>query len=90
MSEILLINVSGQDKAGLTASLTSILARYEVNILDIGQAVIHNTLSLGMLIEIPAAAEPWPVLKDLVFRAHELGVDLDFQPVAPEDYNHWV
>jgi phosphoserine phosphatase len=90
MSEILLINVSGQDKAGLTASLTSILARYEVNILDIGQAVIHNTLSLGMLIEIPAAAEPGPVLKDLVFRAHELGVDLDFQPVAPEDYNHWV
>ena len=58
MSEIVLINVSGQDKPGLTSSLTAILARYQINILDIGQAVIHDTLSLGMLIEIPTAAEP--------------------------------
>ena len=67
MSEVMLINVSGPDRPGLTASLTRILARYEVNILDIGPAVIHNALSLGLLIEIPEAAEPAPVLKDLCF-----------------------
>ena len=67
MSEVLLINVSGPDRPGLTASLTLILAWYEVNILDIGPAVIHNALSLGLLIEIPEAAEPAPVLKDLCF-----------------------
>jgi len=90
MSEILLINVSGEDRPGLTSSLTSILARYHVNILDIGQAVIHDSLSLGMLIEIPSEAEPAPVLKDLVFRAHELGVDPCFTPVPPGDYAQWV
>ena len=53
MSEIILINVTGEDKPGLTASLTGILARYKVPILDIGQAVIHDYLSLGILVEIP-------------------------------------
>ena len=89
MSEILLVNISGQDKAGLTSSLTAILARYQVNILDIGQAVIHDTLSLGMLIEIPTA-ESSPVLKDLVFRAYELDVDIRFAPISGRDYDQWV
>ena len=90
MSEIVLINVSGRDKPGLTSSLTAILARYQVNILDIGQAVIHDTLSLGMLIEIPAAAGPSPVLKDLVFRAYELDTDVRFTPISAPDYERWV
>ena len=90
MSEIVLINVSGQDKPGLTSSLTAILARYQINILDIGQAVIHDTLSLGMLIEIPAAAEPAPVLKDLVFRAYELDIDIRFTPISAPAYDSWV
>ena len=90
MSEIVLINVSGQDKPGLTSSLTAILARYQINILDIGQAVIHDTLSLGMLIEIPAAAEPAPVLKDLVFRAYELDIDIRFTPISAAAYDSWV
>ena len=90
MSEILLLNVSGRDKPGLTASLAAILARYRVNILDIGQSVIHETLSLGMLIEIPDEAGPSPVLKELVFRAHELDVDLRFTPVTDQEYDGWV
>ena len=47
MREIILIQVSGNDRPGLTAAFTRILARYHLNILDIGQAVIHDTLSLG-------------------------------------------
>ena len=90
MSEIILVNVSGTDKPGLTASLTAILARYQINILDIGQAVIHNTLSLGLLIEIPAQSEPSPILKDLVFKAYELDVDLHFTPISAPDYRDWV
>jgi phosphoserine phosphatase len=49
--EIILLKVSGQDKPGVTAGLTSILANYDA-ILDIGQADIHDTLSLGILFEI--------------------------------------
>lgn len=84
------MNVSGQDRPGLTASLTDILAQCGVTILDIGQAVIHSTLSLGMVIEIPEVAEPSPVLKELVFRAFELDVDIRFSPISDEDYELWV
>jgi phosphoserine phosphatase len=90
MSEIVLVNVSGRDRPGLTSALTAILAQYDVNVLDIGQAVIHDTLSLGLLIEIPERSEPAPVLKDLVFCAHELAVDIRFTPIPGEEYEQWV
>ncbi|MCP3906832.1 MAG: phosphoserine phosphatase SerB [Oceanicoccus sp.] len=90
MKEIILINVAGDDKPGLTSSVTEILAGYEVNILDIGQAVIHDTLSLGILVEVPATAESSPVLKDILFRTHELGLTVRFSPIDEQSYGHWV
>lgn len=90
MKEIILLNVSGEDKPGLTRALTEILAHYNVNILDIGQAVIHDTLSLGFLIEVPPEAEASPVLRDVLFKAHSLGVNLRFTPITEEDYEVWV
>ena len=48
--EIIQINISGEDKPGMTSSLTEILARYDAFILDIGQANIHQSLTLGILI----------------------------------------
>ncbi|MDA0335415.1 MAG: phosphoserine phosphatase SerB [bacterium] len=89
MNEILLINVSGPNRPGLTSSITAILARYDVAILDIGQAVIHNTLSLGFLVQLVDAAES-AALKDLVFRAYELGVEIRFTPITEADYGDWV
>ena len=65
--EIILLKVSGQDKLGVTAGLTAVLANYDAIILDIGQADIHETLSLGILFEIAAGACSGPVLKDLLF-----------------------
>lgn len=88
--QVILITVSGTDKPGLTAHLTGILADHGVNILDIGQAVIHDTLSLGLMIEIPAEAESAPVLKELLYKAHELDVQIKFSPIELDDYEHWV
>src|SRR4026209_384633 len=88
MNEIILINVSGEDKPGLTSSLTSILSSYGVNILDIGQAVIHETLSLGMVVEVPANSGG--VFRDLLFKAHQLGVNVRFTPIPEERYEKWV
>jgi len=90
MSEIIIINISGEDRPGLTASITEHLANHHVNILDIGQAVIHNTLSLGILIEIPKASQSAPILKDTLFAAHTLGVNIKFTPIPKERYNSWV
>jgi len=90
MPEIIIINISGEDRPGLTASITKHLANHHVNILDIGQAVIHNTLSLGILVEIPRSARSAPILKDTLFAAHSLGVNIKFTPIPKELYNSWV
>ncbi len=53
VSEIYLLNLTGRDRPGLMASVASVLAAWDVNVLDIGQAVIHEHISLGLLVEIP-------------------------------------
>jgi phosphoserine phosphatase len=90
VTELVLIRVSGADKPGLTANITAILAQYKVTILDIGQAEIHDSLSLGILAAIPSTAESAPVLKDVLFKAHALGLTVSFTPVDSESYEHWV
>ena len=90
MKEIILLNISGEDKPGVTSAITNILAEFEINILDIGQAVIHDTLSLGILIEVPKSAESSPLLRDILFKAHELNMNIRFQPVEEENYEQWV
>lgn len=89
MSEVILVSVTGQDRPGLTAELTGILARYDVNVLDIDQSVIHNSLSLGMLIESPTDDE-CSVFKDLLFKGHELNLNIRFTPIDEQDYENWV
>ncbi|MCD4677481.1 MAG: phosphoserine phosphatase SerB [Desulfobacula sp.] len=90
MREIILINVTGEDKPGLTSSLTNILAQYEVIVLDIGQAVIHDYLSLGMLVEIPSRHSSSSILKDLLFQAHKLGIQIRFSAIDAENYTGWI
>ena len=90
MREIVLINVTGKDKPGLTASLTRVLAQYNVLILDIGQAVIHDYLSLGILVEIPVEFKSSSILKDLLFEAHKLGIQIHFSPIEEGLYENWV
>ena len=88
--EIILLKVSGQDKPGVTAGLTSILANYDPIILDIGQADIHDTLSLGILFEIRTGSSSAAVLKDLLFKGYELGINVKFVPISIPDYEIWV
>jgi len=88
--EIILINVSGEDRPGVTKSLTTILAEYGALVLDIGQAVIHDLLTLGLLVEVPPGAASGAILKDLLFRAHELDMKIRFTPVTEPEYEHWV
>ncbi len=88
-NEIILVSISGEDKPGVTASLTEILARYNANILDIGQADIHNMLTLGILFQ-SAEGESGEILKELLFKSYELDVQIKFRPVPEEEYSHWV
>ncbi|MGB5826963.1 MAG: phosphoserine phosphatase SerB [Pseudomonas mandelii] len=90
MREIVLINITGVDRPGLTAAITGVLAQGGVNILDIGQAVIHDTLSFGILVEIPDTEQGKSVLKDILFKGYELDQQVRFTPVSEGDYQQWV
>lgn len=89
-NDIFLLNISGQDKPGLTSTLTGVLAHYDAKVLDIGQANIHNTLSLGILFEIQSGVNSSNVLKDLLFKSYELGIKAKFTPISSNDYEDWV
>lgn len=88
-TELILLNISGADKSGITASLTEILANYHAKILDIGQADIHHTLSLGILIKTDSA-KSGEILKEILFKTRDLQVQVTFDIVSPEAYNEWV
>ena len=87
--ELILINISGQDHPGVTSALSEILARYNAGILDIGQADIHHTLSLGILIRTDSSVSG-NIMKELLFKATELNVTIRFSPVSIKEYEEWV
>ena len=87
--EIIQINISGEDKPGMTSSLTDILARYDAFILDIGQANIHQSLTWGIRF-MTTSDKSGAILKELLFKASELGVMIRFTPITEEHYQAWV
>ncbi len=87
--ELILLNINGDDRPGVTATLTDILAQNNAIILDIGQADIHNNLSLGILYQCDAATSG-NIMKEALFRSYELGVNIRFTPISEEEYTQWV
>lgn len=87
--EIILININGTDRPGVTAALTEILAKNNAVILDIGQADIHSNLSLGILFQ-STQGNSGDILKELLFKSYELDVNIRFNPITEEDYSKWV
>ena len=88
-TELILIRITGLDRPGLTASITEILSKYDVTILDIGQADIHSTLSLGILFK-SREKDSGNIMKDLLFNASSLGITIRFYPITVEEYEEWV
>ena len=88
MNELVLISVSGEDKPGITATISKLLGSLDVDILDVGQSVIHNHLSLGILVNVPGILED--VLEALREQSEQLGVLARFTPVSEESYEQWV
>lgn len=87
-NELVLISVTGRDKPGITATIAKLLGDFDVDILDVGQSVIHNDLSLGILVNVPPSSER--VFKTLLFECHRLDVQIRFAPVSEESYEEWV
>ena len=87
--EIIQINISGEDKPGLTSSLTGILARHDAFILDIGQSNIHQSLTLGILF-MTTPERSGQIMKELLFKASEMNISIRFEPITEEQYSNWV
>ena len=87
--ELILINISGPDRAGITAQLTGILADHDATILDIGQADIHHTLAMGMLV-MTDSTRSGDILKELLFATTEMHVQVQFSIVPEDEYQSWV
>jgi phosphoserine phosphatase len=90
MNETLLIHFYGRDRPGLTAELTAILASYDACVLDIGQAVVHETLSLGLLVEIPRGESFRGFQDALLAKSSELQLQVNFAPIAKTDLDDWI
>lgn len=92
MKELVLISIAGPDRPGVTASITEVLDRYDVNVLDIGQSVIHDSLSLGLLVDIPPLAiDSGAAVKASVNAVMaELGMSVRFVSITKSSYEHWV
>ena len=90
MSEILLLTINGQDHPGVTAAFTNVLSQHDVNILDIGQSVIHNTLALGMLLEMPSNIKIEALKKALLVISDEHDLKAGLSVITPDEYEQWV
>lgn len=89
MSDILLISLTGPDRPGITTRITGVLASCGAQVLDVAQSSIHDHLSLGLMIAVPASGHG-DVIKETLFAAHELGVQARFEPIAADRYEDWV
>jgi len=90
MSSVLLLNISGQDRIGLSADFYSAIEEADIRILDIGQSVIHDQVSQGMLLELPDSQEPEKLKSQLIYQAETLGLTIKVSNVSEEKYQEWV
>src|ERR1700761_3791897 len=90
MSETVLINISGRDRPGLVSEIFAVLSSFGTCVLDIGQAVVLDALSLGILIELPRAENLHSLEEALTMRSKELGLQVNFTPIAKHDLNDWI
>jgi phosphoserine phosphatase len=90
LKEPILISITGMDRPGITASITKVLADFNVGVLDIGQSVIQDALSLGMLVQAPDESEAGTVKRAIQKKTDELGLVVRFVDVSLESYAHWV
>ena len=90
MTHIVLLGISGADRPGITAMVTEVLAAHAGNVLDIGQAVIHDHLSLGLLVELPEAHEESAAVRELGVRCAGWNLLLECTPVGAQAYRDWA
>ena len=70
--------------------MTDVLARHSVEILDIGQAVIHQQLNLGVLVALPENLDAEYLQRDVTRSLSSMALRVQFLAISADQYQHWV
>lgn len=90
MSNIILLNISGEDRIGLSADFYSVISQTDVRILDIGQSVIHDQVSQGMMLQLPKDQDAKTVKDQLIEQAKLLDLKVKIRDISANAYSRWV
>jgi phosphoserine phosphatase len=90
MSNIILLSISGADRIGLSADFYAVVGQLDVRILDIGQSVIHDQVSLGMMLQLPLDQDLDQLTELITNRAQNLALQVKVSNVDEQQYAHWV
>ena len=90
VKQVLLINVYGEDRPGVTNAVAEVLSRFEVTVLDIGQAVIHDQLNMGILVAVPEEGSVSGIKSEVLAVLQTLDMQGRFLVVSDESYHDWV
>lgn len=90
MREFILVNISGEDKPGVTSAVTGVLGRYNAAVLDIGQSNLHHQLNLGLLVCVDDEEHSGDMLKELLFACSRQNMNVRYTPLSEEEYAAWV
>ncbi|MEE4299861.1 MAG: ACT domain-containing protein, partial [Pseudomonadales bacterium] len=87
--ERVLISVTGDDAPGLIAAIMAELAHHGVVVEDLAQAVIHDAATICIVVTLPRGDARAPILKDVLYRAHELGLAARIDPIDAPRWARW-
>ena len=90
MQEIILISFLGPDQPNQFTRLMQVLSSHSLQILDVGQAVIHNQLTLGIVVASEDQTATALAMKEILILAHDIGLTVRFKPISNAEYNQWV
>ncbi len=90
MREIILISFLGPDQPNQFTRLMQVLSAYSLQILDVGQAVIHNQLTLGIVVSSQDQTATALAMKEILILAHDIGLTVRFKPISEQEYEQWV
>ncbi|PPC04845.1 phosphoserine phosphatase SerB [Acinetobacter pittii] len=90
MREIILISFLGPDQPNQFTRLMQVLSVHSLQILDVGQAVIHNQLTLGIVVASNNETATALAMKEILILAHDIGLTVRFKPITGAEYDQWV
>jgi phosphoserine phosphatase len=90
MSNIILLSISGVDRIGLSADFYAVVGQLDVRILDIGQSVIHDQVSLGMMLQLPLDQDLDQLTDLIIERAQDLNLQVKVANIDAQQYALWV